>query len=116
MELPTSNIKKCLIFSQSKAFLIFQETKTPEKLLIFSQKKAVLTFRKTETLKNSLYFRKRNFLIFQERYIQNPGIMKLFYISGKVYSELWHNGTFLYFEKGIFRNLTYLKQEVHSEP
>ena len=45
MELSGSNIKKFLIFSQKKAFLIF---------------------RKSETLQNSLYFRKRNLFIFQE--------------------------------------------------
>ena len=31
MELSSSNIKKFLIFSQKKSFLIFQETKTPKK-------------------------------------------------------------------------------------
>ena len=74
------------MFSQTKG------NENPEKLLIFSQKKTVLIFRKTETLKSSSYlrkkyFRKRDFLVFQERYIQNPGITELFYISGKVYSE-----------------------------
>ena len=38
------------------------------------------------------------------------------YISGKVYSELWHNGTFLYFGKGLFRALAYLELEAYSEP
>ena len=78
MELSSSNIKKFLIFSQKKAFLIFQETETPKKFLIFSQKKAVLTFTETETLKI--------FLMFQET--------ELSYISG--------NGNlknFLYFRK-----------------
>ena len=42
MEVPSSNIKKFLIFSQKRAFLIFRETETPKK---------------------------RNFLIFQETYI-----------------------------------------------
>ena len=32
--------------------------------------------------KNSLYFRKRNILIFHERYIQNPDITELYYIFG----------------------------------
>ena len=31
MELSDSNIKKCLIFSQKKVFLIFQETKAQKK-------------------------------------------------------------------------------------
>ena len=30
---------------------------------------------------------------------------ELSYLSGKVYSEPWHNGTFLYFGKGVFRTL-----------
>ena len=40
MELSDSNIKKCLIFSQKKVFLIFQENKkkiTLEKLLMFRE-------------------------------------------------------------------------------
>ena len=41
MELSNSNIKKFLIFSLKKAFLIFQERETLKKFLIFSQKKAV---------------------------------------------------------------------------
>ena len=73
--------------STPRKFLILQEMEILKKFLIFSQKKAFLIFRQMETLKNSLYFRKRNFLIFQERHIQNSGITKLFYISGKVYSE-----------------------------
>ena len=39
-----ANIKNFFKFSKKKAFLIFQETKTPEKLL---------TFQETETLKTS---------------------------------------------------------------
>ena len=59
--------------------------KTPKKFLIFSQNKAFLIFRKTETPKNILYisgngtflyFRKWNFLIFRERYIQEPSIFR----------------------------------------
>ena len=58
----------------------------------------------TETSKKLLMFRengysKKNF-IFQE--------MELSYTSG--------NGTFLYFGKGIFRNLVYLELEANSEP
>ena len=40
-----------------------------------------------------------NFLIFQGRYIQNPGLTKLSYILGKEYSEPMHNRTSLYFWK-----------------
>ena len=38
-------------------------------------------------------------------YIQNTGIMVYSYISGKVYSEPWYDGTFLYFGKCLFRAL-----------
>ena len=43
MDLSSSNIKKFLTFS-----LIFQETETPKKFLIFSQEKAFLIFQETE--------------------------------------------------------------------
>ena len=52
--------------------------------------KKFLIFQKTET--------PTKLFIFQET--------ELSYISGEVYSELWHNGTFLYFKKGMFRTLT----------
>ena len=61
--LPSSNIKKILIFFQLfmyflkrkffLSFLIFQETKTSKKIFIFQE---------TEALKSFLYFRKYNFL------------------------------------------------------
>ena len=38
MNLSCSNIKKFLIFSQKKAFLIFPETETPKKFIIFQEK------------------------------------------------------------------------------
>ena len=95
--------KKLLIFSQKKLFLYFGKRK-PEKTSIFSQKKLFLYFEKRKPEKipyisgngSFLYFRKgifttlpsQNFLIFQERNIQNPGITELF----------------LNFRKGIFRN------------
>ena len=37
MELSSSNIRKFLIFSQKKAFLIFWETETPQKFFIFQE-------------------------------------------------------------------------------
>ena len=83
MELPSSNIKKVLIFSQKKAFLIFPEMKSctfqpnsknekihpgkiaynsgngnPEKFIVFSKKKAFLIFPEKGTAKK--------FFIFQE--------------------------------------------------
>ena len=51
MELSSSNIKKFLVFSQKKSFLLFQETKTP--------KLNIPKFQETETLKKFLYFRKQ---------------------------------------------------------
>ena len=35
MDLSSSNIKKILIFSQKKAFLMFRQTETPKKFIIF---------------------------------------------------------------------------------
>ena len=54
----------------------------PEKILIFQE---------TETF---LYFRKRNFLVFQESYIQNPSIFRT---------------------RSIFRTLAYSEPEGYSE-
>ena len=54
MELSNSNIKKFLIFSQKKAFLIFRETETPKKLFIYKKIKPLLNC--------FLYFGKWNFL------------------------------------------------------
>ena len=56
-----------------------RENENPEKILIFSRKKALLMFPETENSKNSLYFKKRNFLIFQERYIPNPWTFRNLY-------------------------------------
>ena len=51
MELSRSNIEK---ISQEKAFLLFQETKTPKKLIFF-QKKPFLIFEEMETPKKNPY-------------------------------------------------------------
>ena len=78
----------------------------PEKIPYIFFKKSFLIFRKTRTPKF--------FFIFQKT--------KLSYISGKVYSEPWHNITFLYFGKSIIQNtnitelLEYLEQKAYSEP
>ena len=78
MELPSSNIKKFVIFQKMKL-----SSSNIKKFLRFSQKKAFLIFREIEIFYISengnppkilcisgsgtfLYFRKRNFLIFQE--------------------------------------------------
>ena len=37
MKLSSSNVNKCLIFSQKEVFLIFQETETLQKFLIFQE-------------------------------------------------------------------------------
>ena len=86
--------KKILIFQERenlKKLLIFRETKplSPprENFLYFrtqKHRKKYLHFRKRKPWKNPytsgnvtfLYLRKRNFLIFLERYIQNPDIFR----------------------------------------
>ena len=89
MELSSFNIKKIL-----KYFLLLQETETPKKNHFISgngnSKKASYisgdgTF---------LYFRKRNFLIFWKRYIQNPDVFRT---------------------RSIFRTLVYLEPETYSK-
>ena len=88
MELSSSNMKKFLKFSQSKAFLIFPETKIrenfwySEKFLIFPRKNAFLMFQETKTPRSFLYFRKRKFLIFQEVTFRYRKIETVSYISG----------------------------------
>ena len=62
MKLSCTNIKKSLIFSQKKAFLIFQETElfifqwieTPEEFIIYSRKKAFYIL-ENKTPKKILY-------------------------------------------------------------
>ena len=100
MELSNSNIKKFLIFSQKKAFLIFQETENPKKFLIFSQKKAVLIFPETETLKIFLMFLKTEL-----SYISGNGNPKKLLIFQEVNFQARKNKknlpqkSFLYFRK-----------------
>ena len=110
MELSDSKIKKFHIFPEMEPLTLSRLKKlkksTPKKFLIFSQKKAVLVFREKETLKkllilqemetlkSFLYFRKRNFLIFRERHIQNPDIFRtLVYLEPKAYSENYQTST-----------------------
>ena len=121
IETSCSNIKNFLIYQETETLIFFLYSKKMKlsssnikKCLIFSQATAVLIFRKTETLKNYLYFRKWNFLIFQERYIQYPCITELFCISGKVYSQHWHDRAFLYFNKVVFRALAYIEQGTYN--
>ena len=77
--------------SNIKKFLIFRETETPKKLLIFQEAELSYTSGNRNFKKN---------LIFQETEL----------------SHISENGTFLYFGKSIFRNLTYLELEAYSEP
>ena len=81
MELSSSNIKQILIFPEMKPRLFSPSSKNkkirPEKYFIYFRKrkpqKNFLYFLKRRLF---LYFRKRNFLTFRERYIQNPGIFR----------------------------------------
>ena len=74
-----------------RTFFIPQEIEVPNEFLIFSRNKAFLIFQKTGTPKKSLYFRKRHFLIYWERYIQNPGVFRtLAYLELEAYSEPWY--------------------------
>ena len=68
--------------------------------------KKFFIFQKRKPRKKYLYFRKQNFFIFQERYIQNPGITEL--------SCSFGNEAFL----SIFQEVTFRAQKLkrtHSE-
>ena len=73
----------------------------PKKILMFFSKESCSYISENGNLeenllniKKNLYFRKRNFLIFRERYIQNPSIFRT---------------------RSIFRTLVYLEPETYSE-
>ena len=81
------------------------------KFLYFLKRRLFLYIQNGASEKNSYVFLKRNlFLYFRKRKPRRRSFKykKTFYISG--------NGTFLYFEKGIFRTLAYLELEAYSEP
>ena len=89
MELSSFNIKKIL-----KYFLLLQETETPKKNHFISgngnsKKASYISGDGTFS-----YFRKRNFLIFWKRYIQNPDVFRT---------------------RSIFRTLVYLEPETYSK-
>ena len=94
------------LFSPSSKKKSTPRNGNPEKIPYIFLKESFLIFRKTRTPKI--------FFIFEKT--------KLSYISGKVYSEPWHNITFLYFGKSIIQNtditelLEYLEQKAYSEP
>ena len=77
---------------------IFQKTETSKKLLMFSQKKAYLIFWKPS--KNYLCFRKRNFLVFRERYSQH---IQTFQHMFSTYNPSIFRG------RSIFRTIAYLE-------
>ena len=61
MKLSSSNIKKCLILSQKKAFLIFRETEPLNNSLYFRKHSELKKQQKKCTLKIFLNFWKWNF-------------------------------------------------------
>ena len=78
MELSGSNIKKFVIFSQKKSFLIFRELETTKNSLYF-RKRNFLIFQETETLKNLLYFRRE----FSSQKNKKKTLLKCFLYFGK---------------------------------
>ena len=82
MELSSSNIKKIIIFSQNKAFLIFQKIETSKKLFIF-QETELSYIPGNRNPKKTSYILRSSF--------PNSKNEKVPYISGY--------GTFLYFRR-----------------
>ena len=80
MELSSSNIKKFLIFSQKKDFLIFRETETPKKFLIF-QERELSYISGNGNPKRLLIFEE---VTFQARKMKKTLPGKVSYISGNV--------------------------------
>ena len=105
MALSSPDIKKFLIFSQKKAFLIFRKTVTPQKFLIFQKPELLLYFRKGKPWKTS-YFSGRNFpsskkwknptlkicLILREMEISSPKLKKLLIFQERTY-KTWKRET-----------------------
>ena len=100
------NPKKASYISRNGTFqstlrklIILQETETLKKFLLFSQKKDFLIFWEKRSPKHSLYFRKQNFLIFQEtlkKLSETKKWKKASYISGGNLQSLKMKN-FLYF-------------------
>ena len=61
MKLSSPKIKGFLIFSQKKAFLIFQEAETSKKFPYISENGTLLYFRKWNPLKSLLIFQEETF-------------------------------------------------------
>ena len=103
MELSDSKIKKFPVFPEISAqaqkikknpprenFLLFLK----RKYFVYFEKWSFLLFEEMKTRKKFYIFRKRNVLIFWERYVQNPSIFRT---------------------RSIFRTLVYSEHEAYSE-
>ena len=73
MKLSSSYLKKFLICSQKKAFLIFRETKTPKKFLIF-QETELFYISRNGNPKKILIFQK---VTFRARKMEKPHSEKI---------------------------------------
>ena len=101
-------IKKFLIFSQKKAFLLFSEVESSKKLLIFQGRTSKLEKQKKNSLKKFLMFRKRklfshkirNFLILSSLSSQIFSLKKFLKFSWFLY--FLKKNFFLYFGKQNF--------------
>ena len=99
MEPICSNIKKIQkTENPKKKFLIFQEAEILKKRLIFWETESFSPPRE-----NFLYFKKRNFVIFRERYIWNLSIFRtLLYSKPETYSEHCQESTMESFAKNSY--------------
>ena len=63
MELFNFNIKRFIIFSQNKAFLIFRESETQQKFFVFQETKlSYILERNFRSWKNKRIYSEKNFL------------------------------------------------------
>ena len=88
MKLSSTNIKKCLLFSLKKAFLIFWKTKTPIKFLIFQEtelfdisrngnpKKLLIFYQAQKMKKKKKKKHSEKILIFREMELCSPKKLK----------------------------------------
>ena len=98
MELSGLNIKKFVIFSQKKSFLIFRELETTKNSLYF-RKRNFLIFQETETLKNLLYFRRE----FSSQKNKKKNTLKMFLIFRKMEFSSPKLKKLLLFQEGTYR-------------
>ena len=102
MELSGLNIKKFVIFSQKKSFLIFRELETTKNSLYF-RKRNFLIFQETETLKNLLYFRRE----FSSQKNKKKNTLKMFLIFRKMEFSSPKLKKLLLFQEGTYRTWTW---------